>query len=68
MKRTLMLAAAVSLAFVACQKQQEAPAEETTPAVETTPAPAPAAAPMAPMDTMQHDTTNMMTPATTTGE
>ncbi|MBX6364766.1 MAG: hypothetical protein IRZ00_12930 [Gemmatimonadetes bacterium] len=65
MKRSLILAVAVSLAFVACQKKEEVP-EETTPAVETTPAPAPA--PAAPMDTgMAHDTTGAMTtPATTT--
>lgn len=65
MKRSLILAVAVSLAFVACQKKEEVP-EETTPAVETTPAPAPA--PAAPMDTgMMHDTTGAMTtPATTT--
>ncbi|HET9986750.1 MAG TPA: hypothetical protein VFQ38_24450 [Longimicrobiales bacterium] len=66
MKRSWILAVAVSMAFVACQKKEEVP-EETTPAVETTPAPAPAA-PAAPMDTgMAHDTTGAMTtPATTT--
>jgi hypothetical protein len=69
MKRTWILAVAVSMAFVACQKKEEVP-EETTPAVETTPAPAPAApAPAMPAESagMTHDTTGAMTtPATTT--